>query len=323
MYFIKRLQMIKKQFLFHLCLLLLCSSCNTYTTFYSKTHVEINLEKFSKIHRLDLSNQKLKELPNSITKLKDLRMINLSNNKGLDIDNSLRVLSVHKNLEVLILDSLDIKTIPESIKLFPKLKQISLINNPGFDLSQILQQISELPIEFLNLKNNQLTKIPKNITALNTLRDLNLSYNEIHDEASYSHLGKLPDLYSLWIDHNNLKELPNTISKLNQIRFFYIDHNDLETLPDQLKEMKSVWVIHAGFNKFKELPSVFSSMKSLLMVHINNNEIVSIPITYETEKYPLAGLILDNNPLSQEEIVKAKETFKGFFLLSFQQKNYK
>ncbi|WP_159092288.1 leucine-rich repeat domain-containing protein [Aquimarina sp. Aq107] len=315
--------MIKKQLLYHLCFLLLCSSCNTYTTFYSKTHIEIDSEKFSKIHRLDLSNQKLKELPNSITKLKDLRMINLSNNKNLDIDSSLRLLSVHKNLEVLILDSLGIKTIPESIKLFPKLKQISLINNPGIDLSQILQQISELPIEFLNLKNNQLTKIPENITAINTLRDLNLSYNEIDDAESYSYLGKLPDLYSLWIDHNNLKKLPNTISKLNQIRFFYIDHNDLKTLPDQLKEMKNVWVIHAGFNKFKELPSVFSSMKSLLMVHINNNEIVSIPTTYETEKYPLAGLILDNNPLSQEEITKAKETFKGFFLLSFKQKNYK
>ncbi|WP_139195569.1 leucine-rich repeat domain-containing protein [Aquimarina amphilecti] len=250
-------------------------------------------------------------------------MVNLSNNPNLNIDKSLNQLATHKNLEVLILDSLGIKTIPESIKLFPNLKQISLVNNPGLNLQQILTEISELPIEFLNLKNNQLTKIPENITALNTLRDLNLSYNKIHDEASYSYLGQLPKLYSLWIDHNKLEQLPNTIGQLNQIRFFYVDHNYLKGLSDQLLEMKNVWVIHAGYNKFKEFPSVFSSMKSLLMVHINNNEIVSIPEVYETEKYSLAGLILDNNPLSYEEIIKAKKTFKGFFLLSFEQKSYK
>ncbi|WP_298539622.1 hypothetical protein [uncultured Aquimarina sp.] len=314
--------MIKRWLVYCMCLLLLCSSCNTYTTFYSKTHVEINSEKFSKIHRLDLSNQNLNELPKSITKLKDLRMINLSNNMNLDIDSSLRKLAIHQNLEVLILDSLDIKTIPESIKLFPNLKQISLINNPGFNLSQILQQISELPIEFLNLKNNKLTKLPENIKALKNLRDLNLSYNTIKDEESYSYLGELPKLYSLWIDHNKLKELPNSTGELSQIRFLYIDHNELKELPDQFTEMRKVWVIHAGYNLFSELPPEFTKMKALLMVHINNNQIQHIPKVYETDKYALAGLILDNNPLPETEIQRAKKIFNGFFLLSFKQELY-
>ncbi|WP_299436032.1 leucine-rich repeat domain-containing protein [uncultured Aquimarina sp.] len=317
--------MIKRQIIYHVStsLVLLFCSCGTYTTFYSKTHIEIDSEKLSKVHRLDLSNQDLEELPVTIADLKDLRMINLSNNAKLDINGSLHKLAVHKNLEVLILDSLGIKTIPESIKLFPNLKQISLVHNPALNLEQAITQISGLPIEFLNLKNNKLTKLPENITTLKNLKDLNLSYNTIQDEESYSYLGKLPKLYSLWIDHNKLKKLPSTIGELSQIRFFYIDHNELKDLPAELGSMKKVWVIHAGYNQFAELPKVFTTQKSLLMVHINNNQIKAIPKDFETEKYPLAGLLLDNNPLPNTEIEKAKKLFSGFFLLSFEQRVYK
>jgi len=311
-----------KKLLFYISISLLFIDCSTYTTFYSTTYQEINLDTSSKIHRLDLSNQELEELPSAIANLKDLRMINLSNNSKLNIDSTLRKLAVYKNLEVLILDSLDIKEVPPSIKLFSNLKQISLVHNPNLNLEQAITQISELPIEFLNLKNNKLTKLPKNITTLKNLRDFNLSYNTIEDEKSYSYLGKLPKLYSLWIDHNKLKELPSTIGELSQIRFFYMDHNELKELPDQLTEMRKAWVIHAGYNQFKELPAVFTAQKSLLMVHINNNQIEHIPKVYETEKYALAGLILDNNPLPKTEILRAKKIFNGFFLLSFKQKVY-
>ncbi|WP_299221991.1 leucine-rich repeat domain-containing protein [uncultured Aquimarina sp.] len=313
--------MIKKQ-LFYLCISLLVSSCSTYTTFYSTTHQEINIEKISKISRLDLSNQDLEELPISIESVKDLKMINLSNNIKLNIDSTFRKLAVHKNLEVLILDSLDIKEVPASIKLFPNLKQISLVHNPNLNLQQVITQISGLPIEFLNLKNNKLASLPENITKLQDLRDLNLSYNTMNDPLSYTYLGKLPKLYSLWIDHNELQKLPNTIGELSQIRFLYIDHNELKELPYQLTNMKKLWVVHAGYNQFKELPAVFTTLKSLLMVHINNNQIQHIPKVYETEKYPLAGLLLDNNPLLDIEIKKAKKIFSGFFLLSFEQKVY-
>ncbi|WP_299253391.1 hypothetical protein [uncultured Aquimarina sp.] len=312
-----------KRHLLYISISLLSFSCSTYTTFYSKTHQEINPAKSSKIYRLDLSNQDLEELPVSIENIKDLKMINLSNNTKLNIDNTLKKLAVHKNLEVLILDNLDIKKVPASIKLFPNLKQVSFVNNPNLNLQQAITQISELPIEFLNLKNNKLTSLPKNITKLQDLKDLNVSYNSINDPNTYIHLGKLPKLYSLWIDHNHLKILPKTIGELDQIRFLYVDHNELKDLPDQLVNMKKVWVIHAGYNKFTELPEVFTTMKALLMIHVNNNQIQVIPKAYETEKYPLAGLLLDNNPLPEAEKQKAKKIFSGFFLLSFGQKGYK
>ena len=314
--------MSKLIYIYIMCFLLFISSCGTYTTYYGETYTHINIDAISKIHRLDLSHQNLKTLPSAIYDIKHLRMVNLSNNRLLDLEQSLEQLSIHKEIEVLILDSLQIKKIPTTIQLFPKLKQISLINNPDIDIADLVSQISELPITFLNLKRNNITKLPQNISTLSSLRDLNLSYNQLHDAPSYSYLGKLPKLYSLWIDHNKLTELPETIGSLDQVRFLYIDNNKLSTLPNELSTMRKVWVIHAGYNEFAELPEVFASMRVLLMVHINNNQIQFIPEIYETEKYPLAGLLLDNNPLSVSEIKKAKKVFKGFFLLSFEQKEY-
>lgn len=306
-----------------LCILVcVYTSCSTYTTFYSKTYKQITGNNISKIHRLDLSNQNLTELPAGINKIKDLRMINLSNNPRLNLNNAFKKLSIHTNLEVLILDNLGIRIIPESISQFNKLKQISLAHNTNLLLESTVSRLSKLQIEFLNLANNKLTKLPENIIKLTSLKDLNVSHNTMNDPETYKLLGQLPKLYSLWIDHNELETLPPTIGNLNQIRFLYIDHNNLADIPDSMMDMKKLWVIHAGYNKFRELPAVFAKMKVLLMVHINNNEIRTVPQIYETEKYPLAGLLLDNNAFSKEEVERAKRIFNGFFLLSFEQKVY-
>ncbi|WP_281986289.1 leucine-rich repeat domain-containing protein [Aquimarina aggregata] len=295
------------------------NSCSTYTNFYSPTFSKIEQKKISKIHRLDLSNQNLKSLPESIKKIKDLRMLDISSNPELDLQQVFEQLAQYNTIEILILDSLSIEKLPESIKQLSKLKQLSLAYNPKIDLEYNFDLIAELPIEFLNLKGNELSKLPENIKTIPTIKDLNLSFNTIKTARNFELLGMLPNLYSLWLDHNQLDKLPPEISKVNQVRFLYIDHNRLQKFPKEMSKMKT-WVIHAGYNEFTQLPKVFTTMKSLFMVHINNNKINTIPTVYEVEKYSLAGLILDNNPITEKEKIKAKKLFKGFFLLSFEQK---
>lgn len=301
--------------------IILISSCNTYTNFYSETYTRIPKSQYaSHMHRLDFSHQNLDTLPYQISEINDLRMLNLSGNPNLNLSDALQKLKRHKNLEILILDSLQLSEIPETIKNFSNLKQLSLAYNPNLDLGKAFDLISELQLEFLNLKGNDIDELPYNITALQTLKDLNLSYNTLRAPSNYILLGKLPKLYSLWIDHNQIETLPKTIGHLNQIRFLYLDHNVLKTLPTEMSSMQKLWVVHAGYNEFEELPEVFAHMRSLFMVHINNSDIKTIPEAFKTEKYPLAGLILDNNPISEEEKRRVEKLFKSFFLLSFEQK---
>ncbi len=311
--------MIKRLIPYSLLLILITTttSCSTYTNFYSETFTSID-KTSSKIHRLDLSNQNLTVLPD-LSAVKNLRMVNLSNNPKLNVHKVFEQLIPYKSIEILILDSLAIEVLPKSIHQFSGLKQLSLAHNPDLDIESMVNQIKNLPIEFLNLKGNNIEVLPANFSHIQSLKDLNLSYNNLATNQNYEIISKLPNLYSLWIDHNELVTLPKSIGKISQIRFLYIDHNKLKELPLEMNSMKT-WVIHAGYNSFKELPAVFTKMPSLLMVHINNNNIETIPKDYHTEKYPLAGLILDNNPLSETEKNNIKELFKGFFLLSFEQK---
>ncbi len=292
-------------------------SCSTYTNFYSKTYTSID-KNTSNLHRLDLSNQNLTVLPD-LSMIKDLRMIDLSNNPKLDLQRVFEQLKLCKKIEILMLDSLAIEVLPKSIAQLSSLKQLSISYNPNLDIETMVNQINNLPIEFLNLKGNNIKVLPGNFSQIQSLKDLNLSHNNIADAENYKIISKLPNLYSLWIDHNELTSLPKSIGKVNQIRFLYIDHNKLKELPTEMSAMKT-WVIHAGYNSFNKLPAVFTQMNSLFMVHINNNTIETIPKDYRTEKYPLAGLILDNNPLSESEKKNLKKLFKGFFLLSFEQK---
>ncbi len=297
----------------------ICFSCNTYTKFYSVTYTSVSDHKIADIYRLDLSNQNLDSLPIAVSKLTTLKMLNLSNNPNLNLDLAFKKLNQCKDIEVLILDSLNIDKIPASIIQFTSLKQLSLANNPKLNLEYTFDIASVLPIEYLNLRGNTIEKLPENSIKLKSVKDLNLSFNRLKGNRNYELIAKLPKLYSLWIDHNELEVLPSSIGAINKVRFLYFDHNKLEKLPEEMSAMRT-WVIHAGYNNFKVLPKVFTKMRSLFMVHINNNSITVIPESYTTEKYPLAGLILDNNPISENEKRKAAQLFKGFFLLSFEQK---
>ncbi len=299
-------------------LILLLNSCNTYTTFYSTTFTSVpNNIRFSKIHRLDLSHQHLKSIPD-ISELKNLKTLHLSGNPDLDLVKEFAKVDFPKTIEVLVLDSLNLSTLPETIKQFSNLKQLSIAYNPLLDLNQTFDFIRELPLEFLNLKGNGIETLPDTIISLQSIKDLNLAHNALKGEKNYQLLGQLSNLYSLWLDHNDITFMPPTIGKLTQVRFLYIEHNKLSTLPNTMSKMKT-WVIHAGYNNFMELPEVFTTMQSLFLVHINNNTIKRIPTSYESKKYSLAGLIMDNNPIDKKERIKAQKLFKDFFILSFEQ----
>jgi len=301
-----------------LTLVLLASSCSTYDTFYGETDTISTFS--SKSRRLNLNNNKLTTLPESTARIKSLRMLNLSGNNQLDIRSALSKLPNPNQLEVLLLDSLELKELPIEIQRFKNLKQLSLIHNPNLELESAFEIIKELPITFLNLKHNGLKSLSSNVAAIKTLKELNLSFNHVFNEETYEYLGQLPHLYSLWIDHNELGQLPKSIGRLNQIRFLYVGHNKLTEFPKEMAKMEKLWVLHSEYNDFITLPHIFIEMPSLLMVHINNNKIERFPQDYESKKFALKGLILDNNPILNTEREWAKKHFRNFFILSFEQK---
>ena len=312
--------MIKKLTIYFI-LLIGFNSCNTYKTFYktTKSTIDSNTSK-AKIYRFNFKTYNFNIAKDNLRQLKDLRMLNLSGTtKNVDTLNLLlNEIPNPKQLQVLILDSLDLTTLPIAIQRFTHLKQLSLNNNPQLNLDKVFTDLKDLPIAFLNLQHNHLTKLPASIQYIETLVDLNLSRNNLTDTKTFTYLAQLDRLRSLWLNDNNLTALPNTISQLHQLRNLYFEHNNVENLPKDFYKMKKVWVIHAGHNKFNSLPEQFSKMKALLLLHINNCNISEIPEAFNSKKISLFGLIIDNNNISEADKIKWQKTFRKFFILSME-----
>lgn len=305
------------KFKFTILLLFILQSCTIYKRSFGKTFKKIDVKNYEKLYRLDLSNPQLKQTDFTLDKLIALRMLNLSGNTQLNIDNVLKTIPNPELLEVLILDSLNLKNIPKSIIKFTNLKHLSLNYNTEIDLNKTITTINSLPVQFLNLQHNKLVSVPSKITSITTLTHLNLSYNQIANPIIFTYLAKLPKLHSLWLTQNNLTQIHKEIGLLNNVRNLYLEHNKLTSLPIEIQGLKKVRVLHIGHNLFTDLPIQLIKMPSLNLLHINNCKIQNISDNFATSKYSLISILVDNNKLSEKDKKRWRKTFSSFIMASF------
>jgi Leucine-rich repeat (LRR) protein len=121
---------------------------------------------------IDLSNNKIEELPNDIGKLKKLTHLDLSNNKLSKIQT-------------------------ECLKDIPNLISLDMSNNQITVIPKEIKYLHKLII--LDLSNNQIKEIPKEIKYLYKLENFDISNNQIKEISNkimkYLNLIKIVDYY--------------------------------------------------------------------------------------------------------------------------------
>ena len=127
------------------------------------TYMNYSLLELYNLKELDLSNNKLTEIPRELENLTNLLLLDLSDNKLKKIPKELGNL---RKLKILILSINKLKEISEEIGNLTNLKQIYLHNN----------KLREIPKEIGNLTNLQRltldkkTKIPKKVREIKGLK---------------------------------------------------------------------------------------------------------------------------------------------------------
>ena len=174
---------------------------------------------------LDLTDENLTKLPESIGKLKELEFLYLDDNKLTKLPDSIGNL---KNLTEIYCDSNNLTTLPESIGNLRKLSMIDLHGN----------RLTSLPSSFGNLKNleslylgyNNLTRLPPQICNLPKLESLYLSGNNL--TILPPQIGNLQKLESLDLSGNNLTILPPQIGNLPKLKSLDLRGNpNLRNIP--------------------------------------------------------------------------------------------
>ena len=70
-------------------------------------------------------------------------------------------------------------------------------------------------------------------------------------------------LNHLNISGNQLKDLPATLFKLEQLKFLDLSNNQLSVLPDTVGEAKSLVELRVVNNKLEKLPETFGGLEKI------------------------------------------------------------
>ncbi|XP_054284183.1 leucine-rich repeat protein SHOC-2-like [Macrosteles quadrilineatus] len=289
---------------------------------------------------LDLSNNKIKTLPETISELQNLQEINLSCNQLVNLPDSfaklqkLQTLNLSENiicepprclefglerLTHLDLSKNGITKFPKSPKCSPLLQCLNLSHNdinllPLWLLSEECRAIEELDVSFNFCFDDPALerRLPllkhHRTSALKSLKKLLIS----NTGSKPVHLFALNSFESL--QHVHLGNLPGSKESENYItdldlKLFYDPNNILELhlptvglalLPENIDRFKNLQVLDASYNKLDWLPDKIVTLKFLRELILSDCSLSHLPSNFNELK-SLEKLVLDRNQLTDVE----------------------
>lgn len=201
------------------------------------------------LQTIQLSNNSLTRLPESITKLKSLEELYVSNNSLVDLPaallelNNLRILDAHAN---------NLKNLPSSLLLGHSLRILNLASNLIASLPGDTNAAFSHSLIQLTLCDNQLTEECFIIVMkLTSLRILDLGYNMI-SEIPTGVFSQLPALEEFYLSGNRISTLPrDDFIHASQLRVLHVNGNKLHTLPAELSKASQLESLDAAANQLR------------------------------------------------------------------------
>lgn len=244
------------------------------------------------VSRMDLSQNSLARLPNSIVHFSQLRELNLSDNNMDSLPEETALLSL---LEIFDLESNQLTFIPKEIFQLTNLKSLALDHNEiaSFDCqisnltnlntlhlsNNLIAYIDKaigslLTLQRLTLSNNKIETLPDEINCLTNLEFLNLSYNQL--KSLPEGIGCLVNLQSLSLFCNALSCIPSSIGFMTNLQFLSLDVNMIETIPPEIKELSALERLSIQKNQLTCLPPEIGGLSRLKSLSIGGNQIQSL-----------------------------------------------
>ncbi|XP_035715235.1 leucine-rich repeat-containing protein 57 isoform X2 [Folsomia candida] len=189
------------------------------------------------LRSIDLSENKITEIPQNIGAFLNLKLLNLNSNLIEVIPEQLGVLV---KLETLYLSQNRIKVIPVSVQKLPKLKDINLSGNTITVFPAGFASLKFLSV--LDLSKNRITDVPDGISGLQVV-ELILNQNQIKKVSA--DLAKCPNLKTLRLQENclSIENFPVQILSDSHVALLSVEGN----LFDEKKLHES-----EGYDKYME-----------------------------------------------------------------------
>lgn len=161
-----------------------------------------------------------------------------------------------------------------------RVTQLILIENDlNGTLPAALGNLSELTNLLLN-KNNLSGSIPSSLGKFEKLKVLNLGGNDLEGAIPNS-FGNLVDLEDMMLYHNQLSEgIPPSLGNLTNLQYLWLHNNNLEdTIPTHIGNLSNLISLNLSNNQLTEsIPSSLGDLLNLEKLYLNANDLTgSIP----------------------------------------------
>lgn len=193
---------------------------------YDYFEFPLNVLNFSWLEKLELYELLISDIPQEISRLKNLTSLSLKLSFLKELPGAICTLP---KLEVLKLERTSMEFFPEHLTSLKNLKELHLNNNELiYELPKTVYELEQL--EYLYIYNSNFKKLSSSIC-------------------------KLENLSTLYLADNKIEELPKEITCLPKLRVLMLNNNKLKSIPSDLFEMKSIEKIDLSGNNYlnKEL----------------------------------------------------------------------
>ncbi|KAL0265931.1 UNVERIFIED_CONTAM: hypothetical protein PYX00_011648 [Menopon gallinae] len=194
---------------------------------------------------LDLSHNRLTELPKEIGNLSQLQKLYLGYNRLTALPGEIGSLS---QLQKLYLNGNQLTALPGEIGNLSQLQKLYLGNNKLTRLPGEIGRLSNL--QKLYLCDNRLTTLPKEIGNLSHIQEFDLSNNKL--TTLPREIERLSNLQKLYLSNNRVTTLPVEIGCLSQLKEFDLHENQLTRLPRSIATLPSIVLLDLRNNPLEE-----------------------------------------------------------------------
>jgi len=131
--------------------------------------------------------------------------------------------------------------------------------------------LHKLITEYPNWKDFKFEKTLKEayvtLYQLEKLKEkLNLNYS----------LLKFHNLQSLYLEYNQIKEIPKEIGQLNNLQYLSLSYNQIEEIHEEIGQLHNLQFLNLSYNQIKKITKEIGQLHNLQKLWLNNNQIKEI-----------------------------------------------
>ncbi|XP_078582505.1 uncharacterized protein LOC144865562 [Branchiostoma floridae x Branchiostoma japonicum] len=303
---------------------------------WTEAYLRARMKDTDSTKELDLSKKLLDEIPPDVFSIKEVEILDVSDNPIGSIPVNIASLS---NLTEMTAAGCDLREVSGNVSRCTYLKKIDFSRNPHIaTLPATMKQLQYL--KYVALSSCELKSLPKNLTLLATIETLDLSNNAL--ESLPSTISGFKRVKVLILNDNAFRTIPESIKSLGRLDCLEMKRNklnnhqgdlvlnvpaklkilDLEDncslslVPDGLENLEVIESLNFSYCGVETLPDSIGQISTLKEIHLAGNKLRTLPDGFgrllNLETLDLEGnRRLSSLPLTLHHLRKLKDKETG------------